>query len=310
MIAPTGQTARQSPQNSQASGASPFATTWVKPPAIATESVRRRPLRNGTDLAARTSPKMLTRWPRDGGTTNSGTTNSGTTGSGTQNQGGDPGGPSGVSGGEFNIPPPPAPWTNPMGDIGPKLYAAPFADPGTAIYWPVRGKGKNGRAVAYIGTDGKGYGVDLGKGKWGAGGRNFLTGRSDGRCHVGIDVFGDYNDLVVAIENGTLKNWYHFYHGVNCLIVQCDSGLVINYGEVDPGGLAEFKLKMESRVVAGQPIGRVGRMTGGSSMLHFETYPSGTTNNQRHYKADPDSHLKSTFRDPTQYLLSLAKNGK
>ena len=35
VMAPTGQTARQSPQNSQASGWSPLATTWLKPPFFA-----------------------------------------------------------------------------------------------------------------------------------------------------------------------------------------------------------------------------------------------------------------------------------
>ncbi|MBS2026230.1 MAG: peptidoglycan DD-metalloendopeptidase family protein [Deltaproteobacteria bacterium] len=232
----------------------------------------------------------------------------------TNNAGGTPAGGDGggtVSGGTPNIPPPPPVWTNPAGDIDPKLYAAPFADPGTAVYWPVRGKGKMGRAISYTGTDGKGYGLDAGKGKWGTGARNFLAGRSGGeRYHVGIDVWGDYNDLVVAIENGTIVNSYAFYHGVDCLIVQCDSGLVINYGEVDPDAKREFKRKAGTVVKAGQPIARVGRMTGGSSMLHFETYPTGTKQNGHYYKKDPESVLKKGFFDPTQYLLSLAKNGK
>jgi hypothetical protein len=45
------------------------------------------------------------------------------------------------------------------------------------------------------------------------------------------------------------------------------------------------------------------------SMLHFETYPAGTTRNVSYKKKDGDNVLKS-FLNPTQYLLALAKNGK
>ena len=202
-----------------------------------------------------------------------------------------------VTGGSFVLPPPPPTWEP---SSGPMTTPAPFADPTSAIYWPVRSQNSHGRQIAHKGTDGKTF----------LAGRNFLANRDSGRAHVGIDVWGDYKDLIVAIENGTVKNWYHFYHGVNCLMVQCDSGVVINYGEVDPGSDAEFKWRVGSKLKAGQPIARVGRMTGGSSMLHFEVYPAGVTENRRHYLKDGDADLKARFFDPTQYLIALAKNGK
>ena len=202
-----------------------------------------------------------------------------------------------ITGGTFVLPAAPPIWEP---SSGPMTTPAPFADPTSAIYWPVRSQNVHGRQIAHKGSDGKIF----------LQGRQFLANRDSGRSHVGIDVWGDYKDLVVAIENGTVKNSYHFYHGVDCLIVQCDSGVVINYGEVDPGSGAEFKWRVGSKIKAGQPIARVGRMTGGSSMLHFEIYPAGTTENRRHYLKDGDSDLKARFFDPTQYLISLAKNGK
>ena len=164
----------------------------------------------------------------------------------------------------------------------------------------MRSQNAHGRQVPHHGADGKLV----------HGGRHFLARRDGGRAHVGVDLWGDYRDLVVAIENGVIANWYHFYHGVNCLIVRCDSGVVINYGEVDPGSDREFKWRLGSKVKAGQPLARVGRMTGGSSMLHFEIYPAGTTQNLRHYWDDGEASLKARFFDPTQYLLALAKSGK
>jgi hypothetical protein len=85
--------------------------------------------------------------------------------------------------------------------------------------------------------------------------------------------------------------------------------LVINYGEVDGVSKREFKLEPKKRIVAGQPIARVGRMSGGGHMLHFETYPKGTKDNQQYWYDDPPSRL-ATFRNGAQYLLALARGGK
>jgi hypothetical protein len=71
----------------------------------------------------------------------------------------------------------------------------------------------------------------------------------------------------------------------------------------------EFKLEPKKRIVAGQPIARVGRMSGGGHMLHFETYPKGTKDNQQYWYDDPPSRL-ARFRNGAQYLLALARGGK
>jgi len=107
-------------------------------------------------------------------------------------------------------------------------------------------------------------------------------------------------------------NFYPFYPKdhplVWCLLVQGKSGTVINYGEVDPASLKKYGIKKGMTVAPGQPIAEVGRMVS-DSMLHFETYPAGTTRNVSYKKKDGDAVLKH-FLNPTQYLLSLAKSGK
>jgi len=179
------------------------------------------------------------------------------------------------------------------------------------LYWPVRSaKSHYGRAVSYVGVDNKGYG--FGKG---TSGREFLCGRPAGgneRFHAGIDVYGDHHDLIVACEAGEVVNLYPFYPSpnplVSCLIVQHDSGVVVNYGEVDPASLKKYGMKVGVRVMPGQPIAAVGRMVS-DSMLHFETYPQGTKRNISLPQSQANSLLRGIF-NPSQYLLALANKGK
>ncbi len=230
-----------------------------------------------------------------------------------------PAGPPAVTGGEFNIPPAPPVWTNPAGDIAPKAHPlAPFADATAAVYWPVRiEKHPWKRGVHYMGEDNKLYDIN---GKH-AGGCHFLADRSNGkRYHVGIDLnFGAYKAIIVACEAGKIVNFYPFLvnasgKGVSCLIVEHDSGITINYGEVDHGSMNEFKLKKGDRVQAGQPIARMGQCPEGDSMLHFETYPAAAVqaaggHNIPYSKSSGEKFL-SHFYDPTSYLMYLAKNGR
>ena len=136
--------------------------------------------------------------------------------------------------------------------------------------------------------------------------RRFMAKRSGGnRYHAGIDLYGYPDDPILAMESGTVVNYYHFYHGTYALFVQCDSGLVINYSEVKNKSWAEFGLSRGSKVQKGQPIARVGQMSGGSHMCHFETYMPPTSKNQRFKGGDPGALL-----NPSYYLiLARARDG-
>jgi len=131
----------------------------------------------------------------------------------------------------------------------------------------------------------------------GNGARRFMAKRGE-KYHVGIDLYCSHGDPVIAMEDGQIVNIYHFFHGAYCLIVQCDSGLVINYGEVANKSWKEFGLEKGSRIKKGQGIARIGTMSGGSSMLHFETYMPPTKNNKRFKGGDTGPIL-----NPTYYLL-------
>ena len=208
------------------------------------------------------------------------------------------------------MPEAPPVWSPPEGAEPKATGEAGFADAASAVFWPVRTKAQYGRTVCFEKAGGGYVGVPNGKGGITTQDRHFLALRDKGaRYHVGIDLFGDPHDLIVAIESGVVLNWHFFYHGVYKLFVQCDSGLVINYGEVDKVSESEFKLKAGKRIVAGQPIARIGRMSGGGHMLHFEMYPKGIKDNQHHHPKDSPHNL-AKFKNAAQYLVALARNGK
>lgn len=140
----------------------------------------------------------------------------------------------------------------------------------------------------------------------GNGARRFMVDRGgNGRYHAGVDLYGYPDDPIISMESGVITNYYHFYHGSYALFVQCDSGLVINYGEVKKNSWKEFGLSKGSRVRRGQPIARVGLMSGGSHMCHFETYMPPQKKNTPYRGGDP-----GPLTNPTYYLiLSRILNG-
>jgi murein DD-endopeptidase MepM/ murein hydrolase activator NlpD len=202
----------------------------------------------------------------------------------------------------------------------PEVKGLPFAPAGTGLFWPVRTLAKEGREVnmsgRYVGAKRPAKGAPT-------------------RHHCAIDLYGNLNDPVVACEDGRIVVFKHFYRGVYCILVQCDSGSVINYGEVDPESLnfaglpvqqkGTIEVKKEDgslfkrvpnyvlipgndyRVKAGQVIGKIGKMYN-DSMLHFEMYQQGTTSTSQ-WKLSDKSPPKSLL-NPGRYLVHLAEHGK
>lgn len=135
--------------------------------------------------------------------------------------------------------------------------------------------------------------------------RRFGAVRDSGRRHAGIDLFADIGDVVVATEAGTVSAIRFFYHDAWALYVCTDSGMTINYGEIKKNSYKEFGIEEGSRVEKGQPLARIGVMSGGSHMLHIETYAGCVDNNTSWYasKGPPPELL-----NPTNYLLRAASN--
>jgi murein DD-endopeptidase MepM/ murein hydrolase activator NlpD len=183
---------------------------------------------------------------------------------------------------------------------------ANFADPGSGRFWPVRTQSTYGRAVAYMGEDGKGYGGGAGADPTAQ--RHFLAPQqaTDGSwLNAGVDLYADFGDPVVAPEEGVIARFDPLWPGVSRVLLHCSSGLVICCGGVDPDSLAQLGLVVGDAVKAGQPIGKVGRPDDGEAMLHFDTYPTGTPEPVPLW----DKSQLDKVLDPTAYLLALARTG-
>ena len=187
------------------------------------------------------------------------------------------------------------------------VAALPAADPvkfaelavtGGQPFWPVVTADPQALVVSYLTTAGKPVGRDS---------RRFLADRSNGaRHHVGIDLFCQEEDDVVACAAGTIVSFLPFLNSGGeetfQLIVEHD-GVVINYGEVAENSPSIFGWKRGDKVKAGQRIGRIGA----TKMLHFETYVLGTKVNQRWMVGE---QRPPALLNPTMLLLRLAAAGQ
>lgn len=137
------------------------------------------------------------------------------------------------------------------------------------------------------------------------GGRAFGAPRKGGRRnHAGVDLLAPRGATVVAPESGVIVATQRFNGPrAHAVLLQTDSGPVILLGEVKPGSWSESGHEVGSRVPRGQPIATVGVNPGGSTMLHFEMYAEGATQNHQWWSRDVPPAL---LLDPTHYLEAAA----
>lgn len=124
------------------------------------------------------------------------------------------------------------------------------------------------------------------------------------RHHAGEDLPAARGTIIVAPEAGEVvtvrPSWYS---GTGLLMLQTDTGIVLNLGEIEPHSESEFGIVEGSRVLKGQPVARVGW----HKMLHFEAYRDGTTETaQWDLGRDPPPSLL----DPIPYLRDAARFGR
>jgi murein DD-endopeptidase MepM/ murein hydrolase activator NlpD len=201
-----------------------------------------------------------------------------------------PGAPQGDEEGGYCVPP---------ADLEPKPRTSrPLAEGGPNPLWPVLVKDERKVRVAYEDVH------SIFHGRWG---RHFGSSRkgSDGiqRFHAGIDLSAVPGDKVVAMEDGEVIAILPFHLGSWAVYVRNDSGIVVNYGEVEKNS---WTVRVGDRVSAGQVLARIGTMYGGSSMLHLETYAPGTPVSdirEGEMRWTKDEPAPDSLLDPSRYLV-------
>lgn len=195
--------------------------------------------------------------------------------------------------------------TPPAGLVPQRRTEVAFTQGAERPRWPVDTEENRKIRVSYVDVRGKWHG------RWG---REFGASRtsSDGgkRVHVGVDLFGDPGDVVLAMEDGEILGGLPFYKGTGALYQLTDSGHIINYGELEHRSWKDYDVTGAigggQRVRAGDPIGRIGLSDDGSHMLHMETYRLDVAmstirrGEMRWLKGQPPPE---GILDPTEYLL-------
>lgn len=213
------------------------------------------------------------------------------------------------------------PWSGPAPSAARQHLETPFAElhecgllgvyKGIPVtneqhYWPTRSPGsKYGRQVPCKDSQGKLHGNPTRR----FGAQRPVKPKPDSkmRWHCAADLGGEHLDMIVACQSGQVVEITTFHLGTWAMMVQNNNnGLVFSYNEIENGSWKDFDISKGSKVVAGQPLARVGLMSGKSSMLHFEVYQTGTT---RTYGWEQGSTRPAALRDPTRYLLYLAAWG-
>jgi hypothetical protein len=175
----------------------------------------------------------------------------------------------------------------------------PFAEP-TGRFWPVQTLLPSKYEVAYRGED-RVYRGRAGRAFWARRGVSSKNGLR--RRHIGIDLWADEGDVVIAPEDGTITRARAYYRGTDALLLQTDGGIVLGLCEVRARSWEAFGLEAGSRVAGGEPVAVVGKMRV-SSMLHVVTYAQGTT---KHLHAYDGAAVNPALLDPSKYLLALVR---
>lgn len=186
-----------------------------------------------------------------------------------------------------------------------KRTSRKMAEGGPRPQWPIRTKDEDKVKVSYQDVQ------DLWHGKWG---RHFGSGRKghDGirRFHAGVDLFADDGDVVQAMEDGRIIAILPFHHGSYAIYVLHDSGIIVNYGEVEKNSWWDYGIESGvgtmQKVQAGQPLAKIGTMTKGSSMLHLETFTGDTEAKdirQGEMRWVENEPAPENLLDPTRYLV-------
>jgi murein DD-endopeptidase MepM/ murein hydrolase activator NlpD len=135
------------------------------------------------------------------------------------------------------------------------------------------------------------------------GARYFGANRPHGRKHAGVDLIAPVGRAIRAIADGTvIQAPYYFYTGTNALEVHHPGVGTVRYGEINMHQVVN--LRAGQHVAQGDIIAYVGRLTSGSSMLHFELY-SGTGRGGLTVRGNPPYQRRSDLINPTTLMTRL-----
>lgn len=141
---------------------------------------------------------------------------------------------------------------------------------------------------------------------WHGGARYFGAPRDHGRRkHGGCDIIKPAYEQIYAVADGVLIHEETYFYNNTWYVSFQHGPYVIRYGEILHGSTNHARRGWT--VKKGQPIAKVGQLSGGSHMLHFEMYAHGSdhstlTRSGNAYKR------RSDIMDPAPFLDKWVHN--
>ncbi|APR81314.1 Membrane protein [Minicystis rosea] len=141
---------------------------------------------------------------------------------------------------------------------------------------------------------------------WHGGARYFGAPRDHGRRkHGGCDIIKPAGEQIYAVADGVLIHEETYFYNNTWYVSFQHGPYVIRYGEILHG--STNRARRGWTVKKGQPIAKVGQLSGGSHMLHFEMYAHGNDHSTLRSERGPYMR-RSDIMDPAPFLDKWVHN--
>jgi hypothetical protein len=118
---------------------------------------------------------------------------------------------------------------------------------------------------------------------------------------------------VLAPEDGVVLAILPFHHGTWAIYLKTADGRVVALSEIKKYSWREFDVGPSQWVHQGQPLARLGTMSGGGNMLHFELYDARGQDDEAVVAAIRNGEMRwaaeqppPLLQDPSAYLVDAA----
>lgn len=134
---------------------------------------------------------------------------------------------------------------------------------------------------------------------WHGGARYFGAPRAKGRKHGGCDLIKPAYEQIYAVADGVLVHEETLFYKGTFYITYQHGPFLCRYGEILHH--SSTRKKRGQTIKKGEPVAKVGLMTSGSHMLHFEMYSNGNDHSGLRSNRGPYQRRRDII-DPAPYL--------
>lgn len=134
---------------------------------------------------------------------------------------------------------------------------------------------------------------------WNSGGRKFGAYRTKTRKHGGCDLIKPVGTPIHAVADGVLVHEETFFYHNTWYVTYQHGPYLVRYGEIMHH--SSTRKKRGQTIKKGEVVAKVGQLSGGSHMLHFEMYKNGNDHSTLRSSKGPYMRRRDIM-DPAPFL--------